>query len=258
MEEQERFLELLREIKGIAALQQDQLTKEEIKHYLDGMELDDDKIDAVCRYLSTEGIGIDGYIPDRPSYNRKLYQQEAGRLSNLDNGIINGIIKDFLMGGKDARDRLAESKLSHVIQLASAYKNHVAVADKTISMDEIIAEGNLGLLTGIAVIEENRSQYFMEDGIPDYEAVHGIINMEIVNAMERMIDTVSGNKDQENTILAKANLLHEASKHLAGETGRIPSKEELSGYTNVSVREISNIIDLSEDTKRVVSSGNKI
>ncbi|MCI9078736.1 MAG: hypothetical protein HFH68_07410 [Lachnospiraceae bacterium] len=265
MEEQERFLEILGEIKNIAALQNNTLSKEEISRYLGGMDFDSGKIDAVYKYLSAGGIKITGYegapdvtetgrTGDRALFNRKLYKQEVEKLGITDSKEAGSIIKGFLMGDDTLRDKLAESKLAHVIKLASGYSTRKAVADKTVSIDEIISEGNVGLLTGIAVISENRAQYIKEDGEPDYEAVYGIINMEIVSAMESFIDMETSGKDWENAMLAKANLLHEAAKYLTGENGNIPSEKELSEYTKIPVEEIRRITGLSEDTKRVVSS----
>lgn len=254
MGEQEQFLEILNEIKDIAALQDNKLTKEEIKKYLSDIKLSDDKIDAICHYLNSVGIKIcDMQESTKPNItdsdtaliNRKLYMQDEE---------TNSIIKDLLMGDISAKNKLAKSKLNHVIKLASNYKKHRAVINQTVSMDEIIAEGNMGLLIGISIIEKNRMQYFKSDGQPDYETVDGIINMEIINAMESMIDMVSENEDWENAVLAKINLLHEASKYLAEEYGRIPSKEELSAYTKVSAKEIDDIMTLSNDIKKVISS----
>lgn len=265
MEEQERFLEILGEIKNIAALQNNTLSKEEINRYLGGMDFDSGKIEAVYKYLGAGGIKITGYeeasaiteasVPeDRALFNRKLYRQEVEKLGVTDSKETNSIIKGFLMGDDTLRDKLAENKLAHVIKLASRYSRREAVADKTVSIDEIISEGNVGLLTGISVISRNRLQYIKENGEPDYEAVHGIINMEIVNAMESFIDMETSGKDWENAMLAKANLLHEAAKYLTEENGNIPSKEELSEYTKIPVEEIKRIMGLSEDTKRVASS----
>lgn len=235
MEEQNQFLELLGKIKDIAASQNNKLTRDEIKKYLSDMELNDTQIDEVCRYLAAAGIKV---IHGK---------QEAVKLS-----MPNNIIKEFLMGDKSARDGLARCKLSHVVELASSYKKRKIVAG-LVSIDEIIAEGNLGLLIGISVIEKNKAEYFKENGEPDYEAVNGIINMEIVNAMENFIDLALKDKDWESAVLAKINLLHEAAKYLAEEYGNMPSIEELSEYTKVSSKEISSIMNLSKDTKRVAN-----
>lgn len=265
MEEQGRFLEILGEIKNIAALQQNTLSREEISRYLGNMELDNSKMEAVYSYLSAGGIKITGnekmqditgygMAGDRALFNRKLYQHEADIYSVTDNEELNGIIKGFLMGREELRDRLVESRLAHVIKLASGYNKRELVANKTISIDEIISEGNVGLLAGISIIGENRAQYIKENGEPDYDAVHGTINMEIVNAMESFIDMETSGKDWENAVLARANLLHEAAKYLTEENGAVPSKEELSEYTKIPVEEINRIMNLSEDTKRVASS----
>ena len=64
----------------------------------------------------------------------------------------------------------------------------------------------------------------------------------------------SEDKDWENTVIAKINLLHEAAKYLTEESGSIPTKEELSEYTKIPAREIDSIMNISEDTKRVASS----
>ena len=288
MEEQDKFVEILGEIKDIAALQENSLSKDEIQKYLSDMDLNEDKMNAVCSYLVAGGIKIDGYSKasgsaagksgsgrgsnikhamqvsgsretdsqetERALFNRKLYMQEVNNLGKSGASEVNNIIKGFLMGDTALRDKLAENKLNHVIKLASGYKKREAVVNKTVSIDEIIAEGNVGLLVGISVIEENRERYFKEDGTPDYEAVHGTINMEILSAMESFIDMESEDKDWENTVIAKINLLHEAAKYLTEESGSIPTKEELSEYTKIPVGEIDSIMNISEDTKRVASS----
>lgn len=286
MEEQSRFLEVIEEIKSIAVLQQNRMTKEEIHKYLSDMELEDDKFDAVYHYLSAAGIKIEGYrfVPDkidkkvmagrsekdtalqdkgikaedniqsdRAAFNRRMYKHEVSRISLPDDEEIRKIIKAFLGGDKMSRDKLIESKLGHVMKIASGYKKREAIVNKTVSIDEVIAEGNVGLLVGISVIEENLSKYLSEDGEPDYEAVHGTINMEVISAMENMIDRMTEDKDWEEAVLAKTNLLHEAAKYMTEEMGRVPTKEELSDYTKISVEEINNIMGLSDDTKRVAA-----
>lgn len=242
MIEQNQFLEILGEIKDIAILQNNQLTRDEIKKYLSDMKLDDNQIDEVCRYLTSTGIKI---------LHR---QQETVKISMSENSDVNSIIKEFLLGDESARNRLAECKVNHVEKLASSYKKRRVMADQMVAMDELIAEGNLGILIGISVIEKNKAQYFKNNGEPDYEAVNGIINMEIVAAMENFIDMVSEDKDWENAVLAKINLLNEAAKYLAEEYGKMPSIEELSEYTKVSAREISDIMNISNDTKKVTSA----
>ena len=98
---------------------------------------------------------------------------------------------------------------------------------------------------------DNRNIYIKPDGTPDYQAFEGTLETEIVNAIESMIDDMSNDKDWEDAVLAKTNLLHEAAKYMTEELGRVPTVQELSDYTKISKEEISNIMGLSEDAKRV-------
>ncbi len=240
MIEQNQFLEILGEIKDIAVLQNNQLTRDEIKKYLSDMKLDDNQIDEVCRYLKSTGVKI-------------LHkEQEIVNFSTPEDSDINNIIKEFLLGDESAKDKLVKCKLNHVEKLASGYKKRKIVADEIVTIDELMSEGSLGIVIGISVIEKNKAQYFKNNGEPDYETVNGIINMEIINAMEKFIDITSEDKDWESFVITKINFLNEAAKYLAEEYEKVPSVEELSEYTNVSAKEIKDIMSISNDTKKVI------
>ncbi len=292
MGEQDRFLEVLQDIKDIAALQQNVLSRNEIERYLSGMELDKTKLDAIYHYLSAAGIKIEGYkfVPDivdmkvmagkglsedkkrdskssekkavsqekntdndRALYNRKLYRRDISRITEIEDDNLCRIIKEFMEGDTAARNKLIESRLGCVMKLASGYKKREVVVNKKVSLDEVIAEGNVGLLEGISVIEKNLGNYLTKEGKPDYSAVLGTIELEIVNAMENMLDGETNNKDWEDAVLAKTNLLHEAAKFITEEIGRVPTRMELSDYTKVSLEEIDNIRGLSKDAERVAN-----
>ncbi len=121
-------------------------------------------------------------------------------------------------------------------------------------MDEIIAEGNVGLMTAMQIIGQNRQEYILKNGSLDYEKFFGTLNLEITHAMEIYIDEMTESKDWESAMLAKTNLLHEAAKYMAEEMGRMPTVEELSEYTKISRDEIKDIMGLSEDAKRVAQA----
>ena len=80
MEEQDKFLEILGEIKDIAALQENSLSKDEIQKYLSDMDLNEDKMNAVCSYLMAGGIKIDGYSK---AYGSAAGKSGSGRGSNI-------------------------------------------------------------------------------------------------------------------------------------------------------------------------------
>ncbi len=287
MEEQSKFLETLQEIRAIANSQGNHLTKEEIRKYLGEDGLSEEKMQAVYHYLGENHITVEGYhfVPDKQSKggqkisgkvadrnskkeglgkadakgksdlekgnrreaNMRLYRMEIakfhGRLEEAEDTILG-----FLKGDDSVRGVIIENYLQKVVELAGKYQK------RNVAMDEIIAEGNVGLMTAMQIIGQNRQEYILKNGSLDYEKFFGTLNLEITHAMEIYIDEMTESKDWESAMLAKTNLLHEAAKYMAEEMGRMPTVEELSEYTKISRDEIKDIMGLSEDAKRVAQA----
>lgn len=240
MEEQSRFLEMLQGIKEIAGAQQNVLTKEEIKKYLGEDVLSEEQMEAVYHYLGENHIKVEGY-----TYIPVKTEEKKAVADNLEEA--EELILSFLHGDLSVKDTIIEKYLRKVIEIANGYKK------RNVAMDEVIAEGNVGLVVAMQIIEQNRTEYILPEGGVDFDKFFGTLNLEITHAMEIYIDEMTASKDWENAMLAKINLLHEATKYMAGEIGRIPTIEELSEYTRISREEIKDIMGLSEDAKRVAS-----
>lgn len=283
MEDQGKFLEILQEIKAIAVSQQNYLTKEEIKKYLGDENFPEEKMQAVYHYLGENHITVEGYefVPDKPKIvekkasfrsvpkeqrqagsqrsktdqtkgnrreaNMRLYRMEIARFQgHLEEA--EEMILSFLNGDDSVRGTIIENYLQKVVELAGKYRKRDA------AMDEIIAEGNVGLMTAMQIIGQNRDEYILHNGSLDYEKFFGTLDLEITHAMELYIDEVTASNDWESAMLAKTNLLHEATKYMAEEMGRVPTIEELSEYTKITRKEIIDIMGLSEDAKRVAQA----
>ena len=274
MEDYGKFLEMVNEIKNIAVTQGGKLTKEEILSYLGDMQLSEEQLQALYQYLGAHAIEIENYEykpdkdmlramtenepeeqqeevlsgedkEDRSERNRRLYREELDAWNDYNDTVTEEEIVRFLQGERALRDRIIESRLHRVTEMTKEYRKREA------PVEELIAEGNLGLLEGMLVIEENTERYLLENGKADLAAFWGTLELEAKLAMERYIDEELHNKDQESAMLAKTNLLHEATKYLAEENGKIPTVQELSSYTHILEEEILQIMGLSEDTKRV-------
>ncbi len=272
MENQDRFLGLLREMVEIAHAQQDRLTKEEIRKYLDGQELTEKNMQAVYHYLGENRIVVEGYdfVPEpatraaghmdkkekmaagketRREANMRLYHQEVERLSG-DLGKEEAMLLSFLKGDFSLKNVIIEKYLHKVVEFAQRYKK------RNVPLDEVIAEGNLGVMAAMQIIMENHEEYILPGGGVDIAKFFGTLEMETVHAMECYIDEMTDSKDWENTMLAKTNLLHEAVKYMTEEMGRMPTLEELSEYTKISEREIKEISGLSKEVKKNILGEN--
>jgi len=277
MEDQGKFLEMLQEIKEIAAAQQNKMTREEVGRYLGNGSLSEEQMRAVYQYLGENGIAVEGYqyipVAEEPleegsstdiqkrdgvsgralagtqgktvtkaKENLRMYEREiseiAGKLEQEEERIVS-----FLRGEDSLRDSLVEMRLAKVVELAEKYEGHA------LPREEIIAEGNMGLMVGMRIVEQNWGDFLRADGTLDREKFFGTLDMEVVHAMENYIDGEDASKDWEHAMLAKANLLHEAMKYLAEDMGRVPDVGELSEYTKIEPEEIRRIMDLSRDGK---------
>ena len=277
MMEQSKLLECMEEIKAIAHAQQGQLTKDEIKKYLSDMELEEKQLEAVYQYLAANHIKIEGYdyIPPvlssvsqeekaegerkgdseretapqpltKAQRNLKIYQTEVSALQGYTALQEAELFQRFLQGEASLRNEILQGKLDLVMNIARDYNR------KNVLLEDVIAEGNIGLLNAMSVFEEEGKSFLKADNSPDMERIHSVIEMEIRHAMESMIDDCTEQKDWEDTMLAKINLLHEAAKYLAEDLGRSASLQELAEYTKLSEEEIQELSELSQDAKKVI------
>lgn len=276
------MLECMEEIKGIAASSQGRLTTDEVRKYLDGMGMTGRQMEAVFQYLVSQGIRVDGYdgVPEpsaasashgergqakkgrsstgkragsspaktKAQRNLLLYQREVAALSVGDREEELQKIRDFMHGEAGLREDVLHGMLPFVIRIAGEYRK------KGVPEEEVIAEGNLGLMNAVVWIESRREMFVRTDGEVDIEQIYDRVEREIRRAMEEMIDGYNDNKDRENAMVARTNLLHEASKFLAEEMGRIATREELSEYTKIPLQEINDMMGLSEDVRKVAES----
>lgn len=268
MENQGKLIEMLQEMKEIAQSQNNYLTKNEIVKYLGDTVLSKEQLQAVYHYLGENHIEVEGYVyisdrieeetsdqgddkqekkeKSRRSQNLNMYQEELNEaLADLED--IDQVLLAFLQGEESARNELITLRLPSVVEMAKNYEK------RKVSIDDLIAEGNVGLVAGIEKLYQNKENYF-KDTIINKKKFFEDLNSEIQQAIENFIDETTESKDWEDAILAKTNLLNEAAKYMTEEIGRVPTIDELSEYTKISREEINNLRGLSEDAKRVADS----
>lgn len=258
------FLEMMKELCAILTASGGVCSKEEVQDYFHDMEMTAEQFDAVYQYLFENGITVRGF-------QGKLYAKAEDALTG-DAQKEEGTVK-AKAGGKKGEsrkksgtktdkkaaesmyitlsDEQAEALLGKIIQerdgqskevflekimpallaMAGSYKR------KGLSEEELIQEGMIGLLETLNALEEGQAD---APYLPR-------IKEGMQKGMERAIDSVISEKDKENTMLAKINLVHRAVEYLAEENSRLPTKEELATYTKIPLKEIEDILELSKD-----------
>lgn len=234
--EQSEFLEQLKELLEYAKGKESKLTKTEIKDYFIEMKLTEEQLQLVYTYLVEHNVEIKGFsnkkeehFTEADSAYLKLYRKEINQLPMRTKEELEDIYESLLKGDETIRNVAIESHLKRVVTLAAKYKN------RGVLLEDLIQEGNLELISCINGLLSNKNVKSCKKEIDRAVKVRMIF----------LVDEAMEDMGMENTILAKTNLIHEATKVLAEEMGTVATIHELSEYTKMSESEIKDIIDLS-------------
>ena len=158
-----------------------------------------------------------------------LYRKELQELQQYSEEEKQNLYERLLAGEGEVSRLVVESHLQRVVTLAAKYKN------RGVPLEDLIQEGNLSLLMAVEELCGNS----------DVLDVKKELDRQIRSRMIEMADEQLASKGMENTIVAKTNLIHEATKILAEEWGRLATLSELADYTKMTEDEIRMYVDLA-------------
>ena len=168
------------------------------------------------------------YLRDLRSTEKLTKTQEQELVQELVQLAGEGATNDSL---KEKMIRFVNHKLRYVVNRARKY----ALGGET--LDELIQEGNIGLMTAV----QDLPQY------SDAVSFLTYVEEQIVQTMERYINESYASGSEEKTLVAKVNFVSEAAKALKEENGQEPTLAEMAAYTNLTEEELLSIINLSAD-----------
>ena len=246
MIEQGKFLEMLKEIMEVARVQENHISKEELANLLGDVELSEEQFNSVYAYLAENKIQVEGfvYVPpkkeveipeeekvtEEDSIFLKMYKEELQEVEHLTKDEKEVFLGELVRGEESNKQHLINGFLHDVITIVQKYKN------KGVRVEDLIQEGNMGLVMAVNELE----------GVAEAVEEAYLLNV-IEHAIVAAIDEESNEESEEDTIVAKANLIREAAKHLEEELGQAPSVKELQEYTKITEEEIRDILNLSKE-----------
>lgn len=251
-----RFMEMLQAITEIARTQQNYLTMEEIKNYFKDMKLEEKYYHHIYQYLGEHKITVEGFtykpIPingmDQEKEDKEevvpqientiedtkyleVYLEDLSCFNVLQEKDTEKLVEQLKGGYKEAKVKLMEGYLYHVVTIAKEYKN------RGMNMEDLIQEGNIGLMQAIERVET----------ISHSEEGDAFLREMIEKSIEAAVDQEIEDFNWESTVIAKANLISEAAKYLEEDYKRAATVRELSDYTKLTEDEIQDILQLSLD-----------
>lgn len=231
------FREMLSEIKKAADAAGDVISKAEIHEILGNLPLEEEHFDLIYKYLAEQNIRVvetkeEAQEQPEGGQSLSLYIEELMRLKEEEaSEDEQRLMRLAMQGDEAARLRLIESYLPLICEIAGGYEGTEVPAE------DLIQEGNLGLLTAVASIGELQS--------PAACRAH-IINS-INAAMETAIGSSRETQKLDAGLVSRVNHLNEAVRNLERDLEHKVSAEELSAYLEMPLEEICDILRMSGD-----------
>ncbi|MDY3248840.1 MAG: sigma-70 domain-containing protein [Candidatus Choladocola sp.] len=237
MENKIIFREMLTEIKNEADAAGGIITREKIKEILKNLPLEEEHFQLIYDYLAEQNIHVlesevDAQeLPEGKNNSLSLYVEELMRMEQEVTEDENELFHQVMREEEGAKARLIEWYLPMICDMANEYEG------EEIPLEDLIQEGNLGLLTAMETLGEYDSP----------AACRAHILNSINEAMENAIRSGQENRKMGDGIVSRVNHLNEAVKNLERDLEHKVSAEELSAYLEMPLEEIRDILRMSGD-----------
>lgn len=242
--DQSDFLHQMMELVEFGRAKENILTKDEINDYCGDMSLTEEQLELVYDFLSEHRIQIPGYVkfpPGEASEEEKkegsvkdskylrIYNRELRELPACTPEEMELLHKKLQNGEEEVTGKVVEAHLGRVLTLAKRYRG------RGVPLEDLIQEGNLELMTCVSMLCGNR----------EVKDIKKAIDHAVKSRLIEIVDEEMSGLDADNLVLARVNLLLEATRTLAEEYGRIATLEELSDFTHMDREEIEMYVELS-------------
>jgi RNA polymerase primary sigma factor len=229
------FIETLHLVQEVSKTAEQPLDKDTVMGYFQDMELSQQQQEMIYQFLLHPQQEEDGIA--ETNWNREEKSQEE---QSEETRRERELYCKLLEGDVSVIEEISRVWLKRVIAVAEEYK------ERGVLQDDLIQEGNLGLLMGLHELSRQRGRNLPKDQEP-YSAVRSNLLEKIKGAMEHYLGEEAGEAMQNKTILAKVSLVHEARKLLTEEEGKSPTEQEIAEYTKIQTEEIRDILSLIKE-----------
>lgn len=260
MLDQNTFMETLHLVQEIAKTATEPMDRETALSYFKDMELSEEQQEMVYQFLmlpeeetavsdeedvrSAEDVheageaaasGDENIRESTPHF--QMFLDEVEGLKQLADSEEKELYRRLLSGDVAVIEDISHQWLKRVVAIAEEYKG------RGVLLDDLVQEGNIGLLLGLNVLSKGqqsdgtRKQVTVAD-VP--ELLRGAVR----ESMEQYLGEECGEDQENETIIGKVALVHQAQEYLTKEKGEKPSLRELSEYTKIPVEEIKDIFSL--------------
>lgn len=240
MDQRMIFYERLGELKNLAQEYGNILSRNQVREFFSGSPLEEEHFELIFQYLEQQKIQVAKDDQEAIQVRReqeggskslRLYLEELEKLGEGGEGPSAEVFANAAFGDEDAKKELIEWYLPFICSLAGENES------PDIPAEDLIQEGNLGLLMAIDELEELEST----------AAYQAFLLNRISQAMEQALSWDKKEKEFGQEIAGKADRLHRAARDLEEELEHKVSVEELSAFLDIPLEEIQDLMRMSAD-----------
>lgn len=229
MNKEVRFQEMLEEVSGLARVNGNRISKALVEQFFEEMSLSEEQFELIYRYFDEKKIRVEEKV-DLESANKMLAEaEENGRkveiIQEKDGKEVETLCLKTISGDREAKEHLVGLFLDKVVEIANNYANEAVL------MDDLIQEGNLGLVLGIEELSGK------SEGISYEKFLEQRIQAAVLQALEEEYRAECADEELEK----KVNAFHKKVLSLKEDLERNPSLEEVSLYTKMPIEEVKSL-----------------
>ncbi len=159
-----------------------------------------------------------------------IYLKEINRIPMLTREEEYNLSKLAVQGNERARNRLIESNLRFVVNIAKKYQN------QGLPLSDLINEGNIGLMNAIEKFDADKGYHFISYAV-------WWIRQSILKAISEKSRTVRLPLNRANELLQ----IQKAQKSLMHDSGTEPTMEEIGRLTQLDPSHVADLIAISKE-----------
>ena len=235
MQDRVTFLEKLADMVKRARENDSLITTADVEEYFPQGTLTDEQRDMVFDYLLSQKIVVKGYLNIEETVEElseeekrylEIYEKELASIRSEKVDERKTLYTKVLSGDALAKQRLIELYLKEVIDVAKKMRH------AEIFLEDLIQEGNVGLLLGV-------------ESITDAGSAHDTIIGQVRESIQLYVSEYEDSKAKDETMIKKVDAMDSAITELTEELGRKVTIEELAVHLGISEEEVMDVLHLT-------------
>lgn len=232
---QESFANAINGLKEIAKSYENMLATDDIKEELKDLKLSEEQLQAVYDYLIENKIQIVDYVKEKTEVPEekeedsrflKMYMEEIKDYQDISEERLQEVFRKAVKRDEEAKAELITGYLNRIVDLARIYKG------QGVLLEDLIQEGNIGLLNGI----------FSAEGQPEIENIENYLMEHICQSMEAAIYEVETENQAEDYIVKQIDEVDKCITEFEKAHNRKPLVEELADLLKKDTEEVKDIM----------------